>query len=161
MTFLAMVLTAFVCFALVFYIKQRQFSRPVVRMPYQLRRPFFEPAELELLSALEQAAGERYRVLAKVRLADVVDVTAVARRSYWYHATNRISAARFDFLLCDPLDLEPVCAIEMEAASDANAFLDELCQTIGLPLVRLDAEQARSFATLRTIIDQLRPPART
>jgi len=159
MTFLAMVLTAFVCFALVFYIKQRQFSSPAVRMPYQLKRPLFEPAEQELLAALEQAVGERYRVLAKVRIADVVEVTAVPRRSYWYHATNRISAARFDFLLCDPQSLEPACAIEMEAASEANAFLDELCQTIGLPLVRLDAEQARSFATLRTFIDQLRPPA--
>jgi len=158
MTFLAMVLTAFVCFVLVFYIKQRQFSSPAVRMPYQLRRPLFTTEERELLAALEQAAGERYRVLAKVRLADVVEVTAVPRRAYWYHASNRISAARFDFLLCDPASLEPACAIEMEAASEANAFLDELCQTIGLPLMRLDAEQARSFATLRSFIDQLRPP---
>lgn len=164
MTFLAMALTAFVCFALVFYIKQRQFSSPAVRMPYQLKRPLFEQAERELLGALEQAAGERYRVLAKVRIADVVEVTAVPRRSYWHHATNRISAARFDFLLCDPHSLEPACAVEMEAASEANAFLDELCQTIGLPLVRLDAQQARSFAALRSFIDGLpasgaRPPA--
>ncbi len=158
MTFFAMVLAAFVCFVLVFYIKQRQFSSPAVRMPYQLKRPLFEPAERELLAALEQAAGERYRVLAKVRIADVVEVTAVPRRAYWYHASNRISAARFDFLLCDPVSLEPACAVEMEAASEANAFLDELCQAIGLPLMRLDAEQARSFAILRTFIDQLRPP---
>lgn len=161
MTFLAMALTAFVCFALVFYIKQRQFSSPAVRMPYQLKQPLFEPAEIELLGALEQAADGRYRVLAKVRVADVVEVTAVPRRSYWYHATNRISAARFDFLLCDPASLAPACAVEMEAASEANAFLDELCQTIGLPLIRLDAEQARSFATLRTLIDQLPQPAAT
>lgn len=155
LTFLAMVLTAFVCFVLVFWIKQRQFSSPAVRMPYRLRQPLFETAERELFEALEQAAGERFRVLAKVRIADVVEVTAVERRSYWYHATNRISAARFDFLLCDPASLEPACAVEMEPASEANAFLDELCQAIGLPLVRLDAEQARSFAALRGFIDQL------
>lgn len=153
-SFLGLVLVAFICFALVFLIKQRQFNHPALRMPYQLKRPFFQPSEGELLALLQQAAGDDHLILSKVRVADVVEVTAIPRRAPWYQAVNRISAARFDFLLCDRATLEPRCAIEMEQASDANAFLDELCQTIGLPLVRLAPETARSYGDVRIAIDK-------
>jgi len=152
--FLGLVLVAFVCFALVFYIKQRQYNHPALRMPYQLKRPFFQPAERELLALLQQAAGDDHLILSKVRVADVVEVTAIPRRAPWYQAVNRISAACFDFLLCDRQTLDLLCAIEMEQATEANAFLDELCQTIGLPLVRLTPETARSYAEVRAAIDR-------
>jgi hypothetical protein len=152
--FLGLVLVAFVCFVLVFFIKQRQYNHPALRMPYQLKRPFFQPSEGELLALLQQAAGDDYLILSKVRVADVVEVTAIPRRAPWYQAVNRISAGRFDFLLCDQQTLEPRCAIEMEQAGEANAFLDELCQTIGLPLIRLTPETARAYAEVRTAIDQ-------
>ena len=153
MTFLFLTLAAFACFSLVFLIKQRQFNQPAIRLPYQLKRPFFEPEERAQLELLEQAIGKDYRILAKVRLADVVEVTAVPRRGPWYHANNRISAARFDFLLCDRQSLEPLCAVEVQDASPANAALDEICQVIGLPLVRLTPQQAVSFDHLRAAIE--------
>lgn len=154
MTLLALIVVTFVCFALVFLIKQRQFNKPALRLPYQLKQPLFSPAERSQLEMLEQAVGSDYRILAKVRLADVVEVTAIPRRGPWYHATNRISAASFDFLLCNKQDLAPVCAVEIEDASDANAPLEELCQAIGLPLVRLTQKSAGSFDQVRAAIEQ-------
>lgn len=154
MGFLALVLVTFVCFALVFFIKQRQYDHPALRMPYALRQPFFQPSERELLALLQQAMDERFVILGKVRMADVVEVTAVPRRAPWYRAVNRISAARFDFLLCDRQSLEPRCAIEMEPPSEANAFVEELCQTIGLALVRLSPETARGYDSLCSAIDR-------
>jgi len=154
MGFLALVLVAFVCFALVFFIKQRQFEHPALRLPYALNQPLFQPSERELLGLLQAAVGERFVILAKVRLADVVEVTAVPRRAPWYRAVNRISAARFDFLLCDRRTLAPRCAIEMEPASEANAFVDKLCRHIGLPLVRVSAETARAYDRLCAAIEQ-------
>jgi len=154
MSLLIVVLAAFACFALVFLIKQRQFSQPAIRLPYQLKQPFFSPNERAQLELLEQAVGGEFRILTKVRLADVVEVTAIPRRSTWYHATNRISAASFDFLLCDRRQLAPVCAVEIEEASAANAFLDELCEAIGLPLVRLTPRTAGSFDQVRAAIEQ-------
>jgi len=158
MSFLALVLVAFVCFALVFFIKQRQYNHPALRMPYRLQEPFFQPSEQELLALLQQAVGKRFLILCKVRVADVVEVTAVPRRAPWYQAVNRISAARFDFLLCDPQTLTPCCAIEMEQPDEANAFVDELCQTIDLPLIRLTPETARAYDRLCAAIDQAIPP---
>jgi len=154
MSLLIVVLAAFACFALVFLIKQHQFSQPAIRLPYQLKQPFFSPSERAQLELLEQAVGGEFRILTKVRLADVVEVTAIPRRSTWYHATNRISAASFDFLLYDRQQLAPVCAVEIEEASEANAFLDELCEAIGLPLVRLTPRTAGSFDQVRTAIEQ-------
>lgn len=154
MAFLGLVLAAFICFSLVFFIKQRQYNHPALRMPYQLKKPLFEPDERNLLGLLQQAVGNKYRILSKVRLADVIEVTAIPRRAPWYRAHNRISAARFDFLLCHPETLDPVCAIEMEPATDANAFLDELCQTVGLPLARLRPETARAYDEVCAAIEK-------
>lgn len=151
--FLGLVLVAFVCFVLVFFIKQRQYNHPALRMPYALKQPFFQPSERELLALLQQAVGEDFLILSKVRVADVVEVTAIPRRAPWYQAVNRISAARFDFLLCDRQSLAPRCAIEMEQASEANTFFDELCSAIELPLVRLTPEKARAYGEVRTAID--------
>lgn len=154
MAFLGLVLVAFICFALVFYIKQRQYQHPALRMPYQLKRPVLQAEERELLALLQQTVANDYLILCKIRIAEVVEVTAIPRRAHWYQATNRISAGCFDFLLCDPQTLDPVCAIEMEPASEDNAFLDELCETIALPLVRLPAEMARSYSEVRAAIER-------
>lgn len=154
MAFLGLVLVAFICFALVFYIKQRQYNHPALRMPYQLRRPVLQAPERELLTRLQEAVNDDYLVLCKVRIAEVVEVTAIPRRAHWYQATNRISVGCFDFLLCDPQTLDPLCAIETEPATEANAFLDELCTTIGLPLLRLPPETTSSSPELRTAIEQ-------
>ncbi|MHB0817068.1 DUF2726 domain-containing protein [Stutzerimonas stutzeri] len=154
MAFLGLVLVAFICFALVFYIKQRQYRHPALRMPYQLRRPVLQAEERELLALLQQAVANDYLILCKIRVAEVAEVTAIPRRAPWYQATNRISAGCFDFLLCDRQTLDPVCAIEMEPASEDNAFLDELCETIALPLVRLPAEKARAYSEVRAAIER-------
>jgi len=154
MAFLGLVLAAFICFSLVFFIKQRQYNHPALRMPYQLKKPFFEAEERNLLGLLQQAVGNEYRILSKVRLADVIEVTAIPRRAPWYRAHNRISAARFDFLLCHPETLDPLCAVEMEPATEANAFLDELCQTVSLPLVRLKPETARAYDEVCAAIER-------
>jgi len=44
--------------------------------------------------------------------------------------------------------------VEIEEASEANAFLDELCVAIGLPLVRLAPRTAGSFDQVRAAIEQ-------
>src|SRR5690606_12794254 len=109
MSWLALTLVAFVCFVLVFFIKNRQLNHPALQFPYRLKEPLFAPAERELLAMLQRSAGDDYLILAKVGVADVVEVTALARRAYWYRATNRIAAQRFDFLLCRKSDLAAVC----------------------------------------------------
>ncbi|MBE7376002.1 DUF2726 domain-containing protein [Pseudomonas lopnurensis] len=154
MNWLILTLVAFVCFALVFFIKNRQLSHPALQFPYRLKEPLFEPAERELLDMLQRTVNDEYLILAKVRVADVVEITAIPRRTPWYHATNRIANARFDFLLCRKSDLAAVCAINLDDPETADDFVDQLCRTIDLPQVRLSAEAARSYSEVREAVEQ-------
>ncbi|MCQ4323838.1 hypothetical protein CXK94_12870 [Stutzerimonas stutzeri] len=154
MSWLALTLVAFVCFVLVFFIKNRQLNHPALQFPYRLKEPLFAPAERELLATLQRSAGDDYLILAKVGVADVVEVTALARRAYWYRATNRIAAQRFDFLLCRKRDLAAVCALKLDEPQAADDFLDQLCRTVDLPLIRLSPEAAGSFREVREALDR-------
>ncbi|GEM_PF-89975 len=122
MSWLALTLVAFVCFVLVFFIKNRQLNHPALQYPYRLKVPLFASAERELLEHLQGTFGERYLVLPKVSVADVIVVTAIPRRAYWYQASNRIAAARFDFLLCTKTDLQPVCVINLDEPESRAGF---------------------------------------
>ncbi|MCQ4295752.1 DUF2726 domain-containing protein [Pseudomonas stutzeri] len=153
MSWLALTLVAFVCFVLVFFVKNRQLNHPALQYPYSLKAPLFSPAERELLEMLQRTAGEQYVILPKVSVAEVVEITAVPRRAYWYQAHNRIAAARFDFVLCAREDLTPVCVINLDDPDTEQEFMDRLCETIGLPHVRLAPETARSYADVREAIE--------
>lgn len=153
-SWLALTLVAFVCFVLVFFIKNRQLNHPALQFPYRLREPLFAPAERELLETLQRVVGERYLILAKVRVAEVIEVTAIVRRAPWYHAANRIAPLRFDFLLCDKGDLAPVCAINLNDSPPVDDFLDQLCRTVDLPCVHLPPEAASAYATVREAVER-------
>lgn len=87
-----------------------------------------------------------------------MEVTAIARRAYWYRATNRIAATRFDFVLCDRADLQPVCVINLHDPDTDEEFMDRLCETVGLPQVRLPADAARSYSDVREAIESALQP---
>lgn len=158
MTWLALTLVAFVVFVLVFFVKNRQLNHPALQYPYTLKASLFSPAERELLEMLQRTVGERYLIFPKVSVAEVVEVTAITRRAYWYRATNRIAAARFDFVLCDRTNLQPICVINLSDPDSDEDFMDRLCETVGLPQVRLQPDAARSYTGVSEAIESaLRP----
>jgi len=134
--------------------------------PYQPVQALFTPAERSFLGVLDQAAGGHCRVFGKVRVADVATVKPTKDYRAWQRAFNRISAKHFDFVLCDPHDLSVLCAVELDDQShraekrqERDAFIDTLCQTIGLPLIRIPARQAYSVGQIRqTLEDALGRP---
>lgn len=74
-------------------------------MPYQKCETLFTPAERSFLGVLQQAVGNNAAIFAKVRVADIVEPKTGLSRSARQKAFNKISAKRFDFLLCDKEDL--------------------------------------------------------
>jgi len=63
---------------------------------YYLKTSLFSPAERSFLEVLESLGTSEYRIMAKVRLADVF---GVKKGQGWQSAFNRISAKHLDFLL--------------------------------------------------------------
>jgi len=68
---------------------------------YRKQDALFSSAERSFLGILDQAVGDQYRILGKVRIADVITPEKGMNRRHWQIAFNRISAKHFDYLLCD------------------------------------------------------------
>ena len=123
---------------------------------YSLRSKFFSRTELAFYRALTRAVGTRYSVFAKVRLLDLCAIAPTGD----YTAMNRVSAKHVDFLLCEPTGFEPVAAIEVDGTShqrrdriERDAFVEDLFDQIGLPLIRVAAAYWFEPADLARRID--------
>lgn len=129
--------------------------------PYELQDALFSPAERAFLGVLELAVGERARVFAKVRVVDVLTPKARMSKRQWQQAFNKISAKHVDYLLCDPVDLSFLCAVELDDSSHRqkkrkarDAFLKSACEGAGLPLLQIPASSHYQVEELR---EQLLP----
>ena len=108
--------------------------------PYRLKQSLLTASEAAFYSALLLAAGRRYVVFAKVRLADLcqdLDRWADIR------AFNKVSSKHVDFVLCDATTFRPVIAVELDDRShlradrrSRDAFVDGIFRTMGLGVYR-------------------------
>jgi len=135
-------------------------------LPYTKSPALLSPAERSFLGVLDQAVGSRYRVFAKVRVADVVGVQSMRDRSAWQRAFNKISAKHFDFVLCAADDLSVVAVVELDDKShkrskrrERDSFLVDLCEAISLPLIQVPAQRAYSVSEIRAQVLQGGAPA--
>jgi hypothetical protein len=126
---------------------------------YELKKAIFSPAERSFLGVLDQACGLQFRILGLVRVADVLEVRGGARKE-WLRAHNKIRSKHFDFLLCTPDTLAPVCAIELDDKTHRRAdrrardqFLDSVCTVASLPLVHIRAARSYQVDAVRCQIE--------
>ncbi|CAM2907580.1 DUF2726 domain-containing protein [Shewanella loihica] len=126
---------------------------------YRKHKALFTPAERSFLGVLDNAVGEQYRILGKVRIADVITPEKGMTRQHWQNAFNKISAKHFDYLLCDKQTLDVIAAIELDDKSHKQAktiardqLVEDACRTAGLPLIRFDAKRGYHVESVRTTI---------
>lgn len=110
---------------------------------YQRQEKLFSAAERSFFGVLQQACGNDYVILCKVRVVDVITGRPTKNCALWQKSFNRVCSKHFDLVLCDKNDLSVQCVIELDAKSHQKSkrqqrdqFLDELCQAVRLPLVR-------------------------
>ena len=97
--------------------------------------------ELSFYRELRKAAGN-LTVMSKVRVADIIEPKKGT--SSWQSAFNRISSKHLDFVLCEPAQMKPVLAIELDDAShdkkkaqDRDSVKDSALKSAGFPLLRV------------------------
>lgn len=136
--------------------------------PYQGRATLFTPAERSFLGVLEQAVGGQFRILGKVRLADVICVRPGLAASARQQAFNRIQSKHLDFVACDPMDLSIQFAIELDDKSHKDetrgardVFLDAAMRAAGVPLVRFPAKRSYSIDEVRQTVQAALAPEET
>ena len=135
------------------------FLRPAQPKGEYKRAEFLSLAEKSFLRALDASVGTKYRIFAKVRLADIISPSATSASS-WQTRFNRISAKHVDFLLCGLTDTQPICAIELDdkshqahARAQRDNFLNHALESAGTPLARFQAGRTYSSVEIEANID--------
>jgi hypothetical protein len=129
------------------------------------RQKLFSAAERSFLGVLDQVVGQEYRVIGKVRIADIIRPDGALSASARTSALNRIMSKHVDFAVCDQGTLQVVGVIELDDASHEKAsrrrrdeFVNAALVSAGVPIVRIPAQQVYSPAELRVRLSVLFNP---
>lgn len=87
-------------------------------------------------------------ILAKIRIADIVNVQQGLSNSERYSAYNKIQSKHFDFVLANPDNLAVLCAIELDDSTHEKIerqkrdyFVENVCKKVDLPLIRTNGAE--------------------
>lgn len=135
------------------------FLKPAPPKGEYRKAEFLTPAEKNFLKVLDSAIGSKYRVFAKVRLADIIAPSA-GDKSSWQTRFNRINSKHVDFLLCGKTDGEPVCAVELDdrthlahSRAEKDDFKNHALQSAGIPIARFQVSRTYSGVEIEANID--------
>lgn len=112
-------------------------------LPYVATDWLLTPTERGFYYALRQAAGVEFVIFCKVRLADIIHVRPGP--GFW-QAMRPICMKHLDFVLCDPMTMRPVLAIELDDPSherpdraERDRFVEAALAAAQFPLIRFPA----------------------
>jgi len=152
-------LILFVIVAFVVKIVLPRLASGQITLPYQKEHVLFTPAERSFLGVLESALGDQFRVLGKVRLADVIRVKSGLSRSARQHVFNRIQSKHLDFVVCDPINLSVKFVVELDDSSHQQSrrqvrdeFLDKALAAAEVPVFHFPIKRAYSVQDIREAI---------
>jgi hypothetical protein len=134
-------------------------------LPYQKEDALFTPAERVFLAVLETALGNQFRVLGKVRLADVIKVKPGLDGGARQQAFNRIQSKHLDFVVCNPQDLSVQFVVELDDSSHQKAkrqardeFLDQALAAADVPVFHFPVKRTYSAQEIQSALFE-QPPS--
>jgi hypothetical protein len=126
-------------------------------LPYRQRDDFLSAAEFSFYRVLCTAVGSRGVVCPKVNLNDIF---FVARPHENQSYRNRIDRKHVDFLICDPVTMQPRLGIELDDAShgrrdrqERDELVEAVFEAAELPIVRFPAQRSYSANEIRAIVE--------
>lgn len=124
--------------------------------PYQKKNALFTEPERAFMLKLEQAVGDQFRVVNRVRLSDLLSVSSGINKRAGQAAKVKASAKTLDFVLLNRQTLEPVAAIDLvntEAKggykAQADWFVRGALETAGIPHVRIKVKAGYKSSEIR------------
>ena len=127
--------------------------------PYESKVNLITPAERSFLAVLDQVVGTQYRIMAQVRLADVIKVRKGVDKKTWGAAFARIQSKHLDFVACDPNDLSIKFAVELDDSSHKrpdrqkrDVFLNQAMEAAQIPLYRFAVKRSYDPQEVRQAI---------
>lgn len=139
------IIVALILVVAILEVRNKQKTSEAVKvsqnMPYK-KKLLLTKNEWSFYKSLKPVADELgYSVLAKIRVADLVEVTA-KDRSEWQRYFNKVNKKHVDFVLAKPENLQIVLLIELddnthnEAQKQRDEFIEALYSQTGYKLLR-------------------------
>jgi hypothetical protein len=162
MAFLYVILAAAAGAALGWWWRDRQSGDPIRKHPrgmeeedpYRLCERVLTTPEAIFLESLQAILPAGYHVLAKVRLAEVLNVSYGAADRSEAHA--RVGGKRLDFVVCDAAHV-PALAIAFGEDDDRRRreFIERICGKVGLALERVPAQPAYPATQMHRLAERM------
>jgi very-short-patch-repair endonuclease len=126
------------------------------RLPYFSRKTLLSQGEKAFYHALARSIPQGVTIAAKVRLADLIDCAAEARKAGFF---SRISQKHVDFVLIDFSSTALLLVIELDdqthrqrRAMENDAFKDRALAAAGIPILRVAAKSSYNLAEIRAAV---------
>jgi hypothetical protein len=142
-------------------------STPDAHYAFKKKEQLFTPVERTFMQLLEQAVGNEFKVICRVRLSDLVTPSAKAQKKQKTTALSKAALKYIDFVLCDKNDMQPVLAIDLvhRQGNDGyktqkDLFVSNALDTANLPLARIKVKSGYSLEEIRDCVETKLIPMR-
>ena len=129
------------------------------RLPYRRVGSLLSPAELRFYAVLRAVVPHRCVILAKVRVADLLEITAAGQARQ--QAFRRISQKHCDFVVANVDNLCPLLVIELDDSSHRQADrrgrdwqVDDIYRSAGLPVLHIPVKREWNVTELGALVRQ-------
>lgn len=127
--------------------------------PFAKKTNLFTPVERQFLDLLETSVGNKYRIICRVRLTDILAVRPKTQKKTLRTALQRASGHHLDFVLCDKKDLTPVIAVDLVHQkgngykTQRDWFLSGALDAARIPHLRVKVKSGYKPADIRACIN--------
>lgn len=142
-------------------------NEPGLAFPFKKKTNLFTPVERSFLELIEDAAGKQYRVMCRVKLADILAIRQTTDKKTSKNALSRVTGRNLDFVLCSKDDMTPVIAIDLVHKSGKEGyksqrdwFISGALDAARIPHLRIKVRSGYKAKDIRDCIDAKLAPMR-
>lgn len=127
--------------------------------PVQKKPSLFSPVERSFLQLLEKAVAGEYKILNRVKLADVMELKNGTSDKARNSTLAKLNAKYLDFVLCDPTDFTVVAVLDLVNTSSKEGhkavpdwFVNGALDAAGVPYLRMKIKAGYTAADIQAAI---------
>ncbi|MEO3878286.1 DUF2726 domain-containing protein [Rheinheimera fenheensis] len=127
--------------------------------PLQKKTSLFSPVERSFMQLLEKAVGNDYKILNRVKLADLMELKSGISDKARASTLVKLNAKYLDFVLCDPNDFSVIAVLDLVNNSSKDGhkavpdwFVNGALDAAGVPYLRMKIKAGYTAADIQAAI---------
>jgi hypothetical protein len=127
--------------------------------PFDRKTALFTPAEKNFQNLVEQAMGSKYRIINRVKLADIVSIRNGVSKRAGQTATNNANSKYLDFVICDRDSMKLLGVIDLVDTQGKGYkvkkdwFVSGALEAAAIPHIRIKVKPNYTIDEIRACIN--------